>query len=242
VVVDGTVYVGTERKSARNGSVITTVEAVDASSGRLEWEYVATNGDGHRFFGRPTVLGDVVYVGDPSGAVHAIDRNEGTERWRVAEVIGSDTEPITVAGAPDSPLLAATRDELVAMDPDGGERYWSRPTGDDVSYRRRRTAVTGDLLLIAVGSEEEERLLAVETATGAVRWTVPLGDTVVRPLVVAGDVVYVVAERRLRGVSLSDGRELFVREFDNVITTPVVGPERVYVGVWETVYALEGSA
>ncbi len=79
---------------------------------------------------------------------------------------------------------------------------WSRDVGQPVGP----LALQGDNLLI---SNSRNELLAVDSATGSLRWKLPLGSRARGSPVVAGEVVVVASKRGVRGVRATDGHVLW---------------------------------
>lgn len=97
-VVDGVVYAGSS-----DGQF---VQAVDAASGRELWR--ATTGV---TWSSPAVAGDVLYVGDGAGRLHAVDRRAGKVVWsfRTGSTVHSSPAPagdLVFVGSTDGGVYA----------------------------------------------------------------------------------------------------------------------------------------
>jgi len=244
VVADGTAYVGVDTDV--DGRSEGAVAAVDASSGRPEWVRVLPREQGTWAspVSRPSVTGDRVYAGTWLNGVFALDRADGSVLWhRPAPWKAGDPRGARPVAAPDGPLVVVAEDEIVGLDPDTGDRSWSRTDGDEESgWYRGGVALAEGTLVTPVELSEEWALLGVDVETGAERWrTVLVSRTDRAAPVVADGVVYHADGSRLVAFDLEDGTELFARAFEYRLGTPIVGDGRLYaVGDFGQVVALEG--
>jgi outer membrane protein assembly factor BamB len=78
----------------------------------------------------PLVSGDTVYV-QAGGAVVALDKHSGAERWRALKDGGGDesafSSPTLATLAGRSQLLVQSRKTLAGLDPDRGAILWTHP-------------------------------------------------------------------------------------------------------------------
>ena len=169
-VHDGCVYVGTG---------LDTVRALDAETGRIDWEYDAGGVEeyGGGAWGRPLVVDDRVYVGvshsddpdadptDSTAYTHrlvALDAADGSELWTTEVTTGTWAGPVSAAGV----VVAGTEDGILrGFAPETGEVRWefSLPGG-----LRHRPIVVGDFLtLVAV----DGTAVYVDVPAGTIRRT-----------------------------------------------------------------------
>ena len=146
--------------------------------------------------GDPVVDGGVVYAGNQSGRVAAIDAQSGEVRWTAEE--GSYSPVWSVAGAV---FLISDRNELVRLDAATGERVW----GVDLPYFqnkriKRRKAIfahhgpvlAGGRLVVA---SDDGVVRFFDPASGAARGELDLPGGAATGPVVAGGTLYVVSAR-----------------------------------------------
>ncbi len=134
----------------------------------------------------PAVVGDRVYVGDWAGVVYALDRETGDEVWRFQ----ADLHRNVYAGQiVSSPAVADVGDRrlvfigagktLYALDTVDGDEVWRHEIGEpgdvDVPTEIESSpVVVGDTVLIGYDVHNtpgyQAGLLAVDSATGDVRW------------------------------------------------------------------------
>jgi polyvinyl alcohol dehydrogenase (cytochrome) len=129
--------------------------------------------------GTPAVADGVVYFGDWTGHLRALDAETGDERW------AHDLESHYIGGAvavDDERVVVGTFDaRIVALDRDRGEPLWETPVGD-----HPKAVVFGspilvdDLVVVGVGSYEvfapgdpptfRGHVVALDAETGAEVW------------------------------------------------------------------------
>lgn len=180
-VDDGVVFArlsGTAKQRAGH----TTVVTLSASDGDLRW----TRDLGVSEIGTSLVIGDDTVVANlltiswidadgvqlgPSSAVVALDRVDGSERWRLDGTV-DDGGPVGSSAA----AFDASGSTVVGRDPEGLV-VWDGDTGD-VRWRLdgspRDAWIVGDQVLWspAIGPDDDgDRLEAADLATGDERWS-----------------------------------------------------------------------
>jgi outer membrane protein assembly factor BamB/subtilisin family serine protease/protocatechuate 3,4-dioxygenase beta subunit len=187
-VAGGTVYTG--------GGVDGGIHALDAATGELRWT-VPTPGR-RTIYTAPAVRAGVVYATtgftpDRSDTVYALDAETGAERWSV------DIGPRAFFGpaVADGLVVAASAGTrtLVGLDAATGAQRWSLERADDEFIAAPSIADGTVYVTTSVPPEGfapgfQGSLLAVDAATGAVRWEVPAhGDGQGSTPAVHGDLV-----------------------------------------------------
>jgi outer membrane protein assembly factor BamB len=178
-------------------SVLDTVHAFDAATGRSRWTRGITGGDAYSsLLGVRATWSDGTVYATYARKVFAHDPDTGEIRWEF-EVVD---EPEATGGriSAGSPQAVGGRCFVTAgagveaIDVATGRRLWRYPTG---KVNSSELVVAGDVVVVAsflIG------VTALDAETGAVRWTVPLtdkgADSRSRPLVV-GDLALVRGDR-----------------------------------------------
>lgn len=142
----------------------------------------------------PVVVGDVVYVGNQSGRVVALDLASGSRLWTAAEGALSPVWP--VAGAL---FIVSDAGALVRLDAATGETVWSVPLPYWTTERERRRAAVhahyGPLLaggrLVVASGDGLLRFFDPASGAGAGSLAIPGGGAATAPIVVNGT-LYVV--------------------------------------------------
>src|SRR5262245_56892234 len=112
----------------------------------------------------PVIGGTLVFVVS-NGGLHALDLATGSSRW-VQEEVG---EPAGLSWH-ENRLVAVTGQEIRAWLPDG-RTAWRMDLGAQIVPP---TAVDGDTIFAALA---DQRIVALDGASGATRWTLPLETT-----------------------------------------------------------------
>jgi eukaryotic-like serine/threonine-protein kinase len=159
------------------------VYALDLGTGAERWVH-RTEGDTldskkfgfdrRAIQGSAAIAGGSVYVGSRDGAVYALDESTGARSWRVSHhgswVIGSPAvyQNRVFAGSSDGHFIQA-------LDPKTGREVWHQPTGANVLAS---PLVVGTSLVIATARTDAAAgdLMALDPATGTVRWRLALDE------------------------------------------------------------------
>ncbi|HMG42836.1 MAG TPA: PQQ-binding-like beta-propeller repeat protein [Acidimicrobiales bacterium] len=118
------VHLGLDLGNSRAAVEETEVGADDVAELAPSWERDDIKG----LTGTPLVADGVVYVGDWTGHVRALDAESGEERW------ATDVDSFYIGGSvalDDSRVFVGTFDaRVVALDRETGEELWTMPVGD----------------------------------------------------------------------------------------------------------------
>ncbi len=175
-VYDGTVYVGSD-----DG----TLYAVDAATGSEEWVASTNTTAGGQVVSSPAATDGTVYVGSDNDTLHAFDAADGTEQWTFTAPAGDvDSSPAVRNG---TVYVGSADGSVYAVDADSGEAAWSTDLGGEI--RLSGPAVTNDTLYVGVLGTD--RVVALATSDGSVRWNVSVDGGVRGSPAVADGSVYV---------------------------------------------------
>lgn len=173
--VDGTLYLTADSLDLAGmlaGSTVSRLQAVDAATGELAWSTELPPETAS--FTTPIVLGDTLLIGVSTpipyiGSWNAYDRLTGTLLWNTPYPI------------PPWPANAAAKDGLffvpgadiggvLALDAVTGDVVWQH---DSPHMAWWGMIVAGDVLYVRT---EEPAIEALDTATGALLWSLPAGE------------------------------------------------------------------
>jgi outer membrane protein assembly factor BamB len=197
--------------------------AFDAGSGAYQWRASLSAGT----FASPTVADGTVHVASTDGVVHALDAEDGSERWRY------DTGGETVLGTPavtgGSVYVAST---TPLERPDGVSDLVDEYFYYDQFYQWGDLAE--DPLATVVDLDAKATVHALDVATGRARWSTTLPDFVVSsPAVVNGTLYVGCWDGNVYALDGADGSERWRAAADApVSSSPAVADESVYVGDW----------
>jgi outer membrane protein assembly factor BamB len=212
--------------ATRAGSVV----AVDAETGEAQWRFET----GERVMAEAVVEGGLVYVstevpGSSDGHVFALDARTGGEQWRFA----TDVEKVGPLALADGAVLLNGGD-VIALDAVTGEIRW-------------RQAVTGTGIVAAgagvVVASTPVGLVALDPASGGLRWVVPTPAPPQGSPSVAGEVVITDdGAGTLVGLDPADGAEQWRAPAARLLQTPVAAGNLVVVATAEGVLALDARS
>jgi outer membrane protein assembly factor BamB len=176
-VAEGTVVFSTEVGGGYAGldadTAVSALYAVDAATGDLLWK--TDFPPGFTALGVPMVLGDHILVGLTPvaganvGSWNAYDWATGELRWSVP----AKTPPYGANPAGKDNVLfipGAEATGMMALDAVTGKVIWQHETESAVFWG---SLVIGDVLYIRTEAPSVE---ALDTATGALLWSIPTGD------------------------------------------------------------------
>jgi outer membrane protein assembly factor BamB len=194
-VADGRVYFG-----SGDGNVY----AIDANSGVILWKF-ATQDVVHA---SPAVSGGMVYIGSWDGNFYAIDAETGQQRWifkggqdpAIHNQVGFQSSAAIVDGT----VYVGCRDAHVyALDAKTGRKKWDYPTNK--SWVNTTPAVANGI--VYAGTSDSSRFMALDAATGRLRFNFDAKAYVFSSPAIAGDIAYFGAHNgKLYAVDAKDGQ------------------------------------
>lgn len=207
-----------------------TVSATD-DAGSVRWTFEA---DGF-VESSPTIIDGVVYVGDESGYVYAVDVTDGDELWsfQTGDQIRSDAQ--VVGGVV---YIGSTDGAIYALEADSGRQLWRFQTGSYVNSSPTRVGNT-----VYVGSEDGN-VYALDATTGEEQWRYTTGDIVTNAPTVVDGVVYIGGrDGNVYALNTADGSLEWQYGTDLWVNSAVTAVDGVaYVGSDDsTLYALDAA-
>jgi outer membrane protein assembly factor BamB len=238
-IAGNTLFIGTSFTS--EGAVDPPViYALDLATGRQRWRTVLDPGTDLQW-AAPVVDGGQVLVADtlshegsaPTSHLHALDAGTGRVRWKADLHTGQQgffVEPPVVAGGLVYVATASRR--LLALDTDSGREVW-RAGGSPV------VAGVRDGLVIAA---LDDRLAALDTASGVRRWEVPISGRGEHWPLLEGDTVYEASADDVTAVDAATGTTRWRVPVDPAVGPPVRVGGRLYVATRSRLLALDASS
>ena len=173
----------------------------------------------------PVVVGDAVYVGSTDGNLYAVNRADGTLRWKFATRGAVNSSPafangVVFAGSVDGRFYAvdaATGKEKWNFKT-AGERRFTAPGIHGGTPRTEMMADPFDMFLsspvIAGGAvyfgSGDHNVYALDVETGALRWTFKTGNVVHASPAVSNGVVFIGSwDRNMYAINAATGKELW---------------------------------
>jgi polyvinyl alcohol dehydrogenase (cytochrome) len=124
---------------ARTGSNAGEVRLSPENAGKLRLLWKQRLGEGNVLAAQPIVKGDTVYVGSWDGFLYALNKADGSVRWKkdlgrtISKRCVPDTAGITSAPAvtENAVYIGGGDDQFYALNPQDGEVLWKFKTGDN---------------------------------------------------------------------------------------------------------------
>ncbi|WP_233624846.1 PQQ-binding-like beta-propeller repeat protein [Actinoplanes sp. ATCC 53533] len=164
--------------------------ATRPETGDVRWSYQGVSA-------MPAVAGDAVY-GTGGGVVTALNLKTGRVLWKFSKTsiddVGDEYVPsFTPAVGRDLVHVASQSPHLVALNAADGGLAWLYRADEGQDFTASPVLADGTVYAISsrtVGSLAST-LHAIDAASGARRWTLPVGDLELSAPAVAGDLIYV---------------------------------------------------
>jgi outer membrane protein assembly factor BamB len=229
---------------AAKSNVTGGVTALDPASGNILWTYPF--GPVADIAGKLAVADGVVYVTTSNGEIYALSGANGTKRQRAGGFGGfgagaiAAVKGVVYAGVDDK------KGTVVAVEMASGRTLWRQSLGQ-VSFPPYVDTTSGIIFAgtVAGGAAGPQtgKLYALNAATGARLWSVPVSGGVNEGPVAAGGVVYTGGGNLDSGIleawQPATGKKLWsYATADSMGTITVVPGSRVYFGSGGYVYSL----
>jgi outer membrane protein assembly factor BamB len=226
VSVDGSLYLGTG-----DGFLV----AIEAASGAEQWRVKLTpNGASVH---NPAAADGFVYAGTAGGGFVAVDVKTHQVAW-TGDLHGDDTGTAGVSGgiAYIATGADAQTGTLYAFAAKTGKHLWDGPT----PKLQTPTVLAG----VAFSASSDGVVDAIDTTTGALRWSIQLTGKI-RPMAIVGPTLYLAAdqEHRVYAVETSTGNRLWQFDVDESNDCCIaVARGAVFVGTMAgSVYSIGGD-
>lgn len=172
--------------------------------------------------GAPLARGDLVYVATAARTLEALELGTGETVWKVDTGV---PWPAPLARHDDLLILPAGRDSVFAHHVDDGRRAWAVPLAG--GSRGGAAVLDGSIYVAGLTGE----VVAIDAATGSVRWRRDLGSRIFAAPLAHGDELYVTAlNGRLYAISTGTGQRRWSLALDGVCRgTPVLAGDLLAV-------------
>lgn len=175
-----------------NNPSMANLYAVEASSGKLKWQFQAERG--YPLYRPIIVIGSTAYFATDKG-LFALDLNTGNKRWNFSgQISGGQRISINfraderhVYVVTEKGTYARPNDTLHALDPSTGQEKWSyAPGGIFGGGGISMKAIHGGLIYSAAGGQ----LDAIDAMTGKNLWSFKAGTAITSGPLMAGGTIY----------------------------------------------------
>ena len=198
----------------------THLYAVNTETGKLVWsEPLPAKAPGSS----PMVFEDKVII--QAGKLAAYDAATGKPLWEQPKVTGSNASPAFWKNGSTGLIIANSRSELAAVDPNTGEIRWTTPGGGDSTPAIKAESVT------VLSSKESIGFASYRlSATGAeLLWNHPTDArrSQSSPLIFE-DHAYLFEDGEHRCVHLQTGKIMWTQKIPSSITSPVLADGKIF--------------
>ncbi len=209
--------------------------ALNAADGQLVWQYETTD----QIQCSPTIAGSQTFLGGCDGQLHAVGLEEGKAASEPLPLGGPTLSTPAVVG--DHAFLTTHGGLVLAFDWKKNERLWEFDDPERKQEYRSSPAATESTVVVA---SQFRKVIALDAATGQLRWSKMLRRFADASPIIAGDDVWVAAtDGRLYRFALADGTLRWQYEIRGSFhAAPVVSDGRLLVANDDgTVIAFGGS-
>jgi tripartite motif-containing protein 71 len=222
LIVDTVLYVGSE-----DGNLY----AIDPATGTEQWRVAVSGG-----ITRSLAAADgAIYAGTEAGQLHALDIAVGAERWVFVPENAGESRIGTPTIA-NGMVYANHAGITYALDAASGAEQWR------ASFEASSPIAAANGMIFAGGGERD--VVALDAATGTVRWRFATADRIQAAPAVVDEVVYVASfDRWVYALNAATGTERWAFAADGDMDYgPSVADGVVYVSTNAgTIYAIGGA-
>jgi outer membrane protein assembly factor BamB len=212
------------------GGLVGTASALPAPPMKLRWTYQCGEGESAAVESAAVISGDVVYVADDRGTLHAIDLVTGKNKWKYTSEGGFAVTPLVMDGRVYVGDLAGLFHCVSASD---GKKVWTFDSENGI-HSSANAVMTAAGPRILFGNDGGQ-ILCLDAA-GKKVWAAEAGDRVnAAPSVatIGGEQVALFSgcDMHLRAIKVKDGAQQFDTDLGALAGgSPVVAGDRIYVG------------
>ncbi len=192
--------------------------------------------------GSPVSVTREMLFADGDHRLHAFGLADGQERWRI-DLLGSYLSPAVAEDKVFVRVESGEQGYLVALALATGEPQWDYQFPkvgsqyNNVGGHVTSPAVLGDLVVVGAA----ETMTALETQSGAVRWTFVSDEPITSAAAVTADTVYFADYTHLYAVDIEDGVERWRFKLDTaaLFFAPIVANNIVFTTSKHAIHAVD---
>lgn len=210
------------------GALLGMADDAPAPPLTLRWTHRPAKGKGASIGGSAAITLDTVLVADERGVLLALNRTDGTERWRYTAEAGFEAGPRVVG---DRVFIGDLGGTFHAVTLANGQKIWTYVT--ELPIRGSANSADGRILFTNDGGE----VVCLNT-DGKLIWKKVAaeegvdGTPVYGTVAIAGGAIYFAAcDAKLRGWRLANGSQIFSADMGALSgASPTVAGDRIVVG------------
>jgi len=190
---------------------------------KLRWTYRTDDTERAGVDGAPVIVGQIVYVADSRGTVHAIDLATGKPRWKYKAADGFSTTPLVIDG---KVLLGDLSGIFHAISAADGSKLWTVDTEATI-----HSSANAEGHRIVFGNDAAD-LYCLDLVSGRTLWKQRAEDRINSAPAIAGGIAYFSGcDARLRGIDLVGGEARVEADLGALAPgSAVVAGDRIVVG------------
>ncbi len=221
VVAGGVVYAATTEDQ---------VLALDAATGARIWDVKPNGGRGSGFLSSPTVAEGKVFAASVNHRLYALDAATGAVLWSFQTEGHNSSTPAVVDGT----VYFGSRDgNVYAVDANTGTLRWKVRYGSNIlaTFQSSPAVLDGT---VYIGTNNDRRVIALNAATGALRWSFRANGIVMSSPAVANGVVYAGSSGgSVYGLRATNGQRVWSASLGGEVHSgPVVAQGKVYAATY----------
>lgn len=193
----------------------------------LRWQYRCQPGDVSPIEGSAAIVGGVVYIGDGTSTLHAIDVHTGKRKWAYKAEDGFAATPLVADGNVVIGDLTGTMHCVAAAD---GTKRWTFDGGAAIhsSANLARTAAGARVVFGTDGAN----IYCLNLADGAKVWEQTAGDRINGAPGIGWGAAFVSGcDAKLRAIQLDNGSERFSTDIGALCPgSPAILDDRIIMG------------
>ena len=183
------------------GAMLGVAPDIDPPPMTPRWTYLTNETDRASINAAPVICGDLVYVADARGVVHAIELDTGSAKWKYETEDGFATSPLIVG---DRLFIGDLAGVMHCVSTDTGKLIWKRDTEAPI-----HASANSDGRHILLGNDGAD-VLCLSPEDGKIIWKAQAGDRInAAPGIADGRAFYSGCDAHLRAYEVATGKELF---------------------------------
>lgn len=205
------------------GPLLGLAESIPAPPMKVRWTYKTDEVERAGVEGSPVIAGDVVYVADGRGTLHAIDLKSGTTRWKYKAEDAFVSTPLISGG---KIFIGDMGGIFHAISADEGKKLWTRDTESPIHSSAN---MLGDRVIFGTDGAE---IFCVNALDGVVLWKQKAGDRINSAPAIGNGLAFISGcDAQLRGIDIATGQEKFSTPLPSLAPgSPAFVKDRLVIG------------
>jgi outer membrane protein assembly factor BamB len=186
---------------------------------KVRWQVKTDEGDRVGVDSSPLIAGDVVFIADAKGTLHALNLVDGSARWRytAGKDSGFAVTPLLVGGRVYAGDILGV---FHCVDATNGQKVW---TVDTQSPIHASANAIGERIIF--GNDGAD-VFCLEAGTGKILWQAKSGDKIYSTPAIGNGVAFISGcDAQLRAFEVDGGKERFAIDLGGIAAGSAILPE-----------------